>query len=150
MCRRCGLPSSGGYHHIGLNTWNSAGRTSPPPPEGHTGLLHVVILFPNRRELAMALKRVLDHGHDAFTGGQHTPAGEAVDLEAPDGNGLELYYDGPREQWTGGKASRSWTKMFLGSCLRKTCLKSWAPSEAPGLQRTPLSRCLMNNPYRVR
>ena len=97
----------------------------------------------------MALKRVLDHGH-AFTFAHKTPAGEAVYLEDPDGNGLELYYDGPREQWTGGKASRSWTKMFLGSCLRKTCLKSWAPSEAPGLQRIPLSRCLMNNPYRVR
>ena len=103
MCRRCGLPSSGGYHHIGLNTWNSAGRT-PPPPEGHTGLLHIAILYPNRREPARALKRVLDHGHDAFTGGQHTPAGEAVDLEAPDGNGLELYYDGPpraMDRWEG-------------------------------------------------
>ena len=98
----------------------------------------------------MALKRVLDHGHDAFTGGQHTPAGEAVYLEVPDGNGLELYYDGPCEQWAGGKASRSWTKTFFESCLRKTCLKSWAPSEAPGLQRIPLPRCLMNNPYRVR
>ena len=62
--------------------------------------MHIAILYPNRRELVKALKRVLNHGHDAFTGGQHTPAGEAVYLEDPDGNGLELYYDGPHEQWT--------------------------------------------------
>jgi catechol 2,3-dioxygenase len=97
-----------GYHRIGLNTWHSAART-PPPPEGHTGLLHIAILYPNRRELVKALKRVLDHGHDAFTGGQHTPAGEAVYLEDPDGNGLELYYDGPREQCTSQEvAQESW------------------------------------------
>jgi catechol 2,3-dioxygenase len=90
--------SAGGYHHhIGLNTWHSAGGT--PPPEGHTGLFHIAILYPDRRELAKAVKRVLDHGH-TFTGGQQTPAGEAVYLDDPEGNGLELYYDGPREQWT--------------------------------------------------
>ena len=90
--------SAGGYHHhIGLNTWHSAGGT--PPPDGHTGLFHIAILYPDRRELTKAVKRVLDHGH-AFTGGQQTPAGEAVYLDDPDGNGLELYYDGPREQWT--------------------------------------------------
>ena len=90
--------SAGGYHHhIGLNTWHSAGGTPPPP--GHTGLFHIAILYPDRRELAKAVKRVLDHGR-TFTGGQQTPAGEAVYLDDPDGNGLELYYDLPREQWT--------------------------------------------------
>jgi catechol 2,3-dioxygenase len=55
--------SAGGYHHhIGLNTWHSAGGTPPPP--GHTGLFHIAILYPDRRELAKAVKRVLDHGHD--------------------------------------------------------------------------------------
>ncbi len=53
----------------------------------------------NVRELAKAVKRVLDHGH-AFTYAHQTPSGEAVYLKDPDGNGLELYYDGPREQWT--------------------------------------------------
>ena len=89
--------SAGSYHHhIGLNTWHSAGGTPPPP--GHTGLFHIAILYPNRRELAKAVKRVLDHGH-AFTFAQETPAGEAVYLDDPDDNGLELYYDNPREQW---------------------------------------------------
>jgi catechol 2,3-dioxygenase len=89
--------SAGGYHHhIGLNTWHSAGGTPPPP--GHTGLFHIAILYPDRRELAKAVKRVLDHGHD-FTFAHQTPAGEAVYLNDPDGNGLELYYDLPREQW---------------------------------------------------
>jgi catechol 2,3-dioxygenase len=64
--------SAGGYHHhIGLNTWDSAGGTPPPP--GHTGLFHIAILYPNRRELAKAVKRVLDHGH-AFTYAHKTPA----------------------------------------------------------------------------
>jgi catechol 2,3-dioxygenase len=93
--------SAGGYHHhIGLNTWHSAGGT--PPPEGHTGPFHIAILYPDRRELAKAVKRVLDHGHTC-TGGQQTPAGEAVYLDDPDGNGLELYYDLPRERWTDGE-----------------------------------------------
>jgi catechol 2,3-dioxygenase len=89
--------SAGGYHHhIALNTRHSAGGT--PPPEGHTGLHHIAILYPNRREMAKAVKRVLDHGH-VFTYAHQTPAGEAVYLDDPDGNGLELYYDNPREQW---------------------------------------------------
>ena len=62
----------------------------------------MAILYPDRRELAKAVKLVLDHGH-AFTGRQHTPAGEAVYLDDPDGNGLELYYDNPRERWTDGE-----------------------------------------------
>lgn len=90
--------SAGGYHHhIGLNTWDSAGGTPPPP--GHTGLYHIAILYPDRRELAKAVKRVLDHGH-IFTGGQDDNLSESVYLSDPDGNGLELTYDRPRERWT--------------------------------------------------
>lgn len=90
--------SAGGYHHhIGLNTFHSAGGTVPSP--GHTGLYHIAIVYPDRRELAKAVKRVMDHGH-AFTGGQDDGMTEAVYLDDPDGNGLELYYDRPRERWT--------------------------------------------------
>ena len=90
--------SAGGYHHhVALNTWESEGGTPPPP--GHTGLYHFAILYPNRRELAKAVKRVLDHGH-TLTGTQDDGASESVFLRDPDGNGLELYYDRPREQWT--------------------------------------------------
>ncbi|HZA43781.1 MAG TPA: VOC family protein [Rubrobacter sp.] len=113
--------SAGGYHHhIGLNTWHSAGGT--PPPEGHTGLLHIAILYPNRRELAKALKRVLDHGH-AFTFAHKTPAGEAVYLEDPDGNGLELYYDGPREQWIDEEGKPLLNKELFGKLDPKELLE---------------------------
>lgn len=89
--------SAGGYHHhIGLNTWESGGG-SPPPP-GHTGLYHVAILFPNRRELARAVKRLLDQGYP-LSGASDHGVSEAIYLDDPDGNGLELYVDRPREQW---------------------------------------------------
>ena len=90
--------SAGGYHHfVTLITFHSAGGT--PPPAGHTGLYHFAILYPNRRELAKAVKRVLDHGH-ALSGTQDSGASESVFLDDPDGNGIELYYDRPREMWT--------------------------------------------------
>ena len=90
--------SAGGYHHyVALNTFHSAGGASPPA--GHTGLYHFAILYPNRRELAKAVKRVLDHGH-ALSGTQDSGASESVFLDDPDGNGIELYYDRPREMWT--------------------------------------------------
>jgi len=65
---------------------------------GHTGLYHFAILYPNRRELAKAVERVLDSGY-TFTGTQDSGASESIFLLDPDGNGLELYYDRPREQW---------------------------------------------------
>ena len=90
--------SAGGYHHyVALNTFHSAGGT--PPPATHTGLYHFAILYPNRRELAKAVKRVLDHSH-ALSGTQDSGASESVFLDDPDGNGIELYYDRPREMWT--------------------------------------------------
>jgi catechol 2,3-dioxygenase len=89
--------SAGGYHHhIGLNTWN--GRGAPPPPPGTTGLYHVAILYPDRRELARALRRLLDHSI-RLDGASDHGVSEALYLRDPDGNGVELYTDRPPEQW---------------------------------------------------
>ena len=89
--------SAGGYHHhIGLNCWESAGG-KPPPPRA-TGLYHVAILYPNRTELANALKRLSDHNVPLEGAADHG-VGEALYLSDPDGNGLELYWDRPRDQW---------------------------------------------------
>jgi catechol 2,3-dioxygenase len=89
--------AAGGYHHyIGLNTWHSKGGT--PPPEGHTGLQHFAILYPDRRELASAVERLLEHGYPIRAAQDHGVS-IAVYLSDPDGNGIELYYDRPREEW---------------------------------------------------
>jgi catechol 2,3-dioxygenase len=89
--------SAGGYHHhIGLNTWESKGG-SPPPP-GATGLYHHAILYPSRGALARAVRRLLEAGWP-LTGAADHGVSEAVYLDDPDGNGVELYYDRPREQW---------------------------------------------------
>jgi catechol 2,3-dioxygenase len=89
--------SAGGYHHhIGLNTWQSEGGT--PPPEGHTGLLHFAILYPDRHELARAVKRILERGYPIEVGQDHGVS-VSVYLSDPDGNGIELYYDRPRKEW---------------------------------------------------
>jgi catechol 2,3-dioxygenase len=99
-----GLPgaaflAAGGYHHhIGLNTWQSVGGT--PPPEGHTGLHHLAIVFPDRRELGRAVERLLDAGHP-IDGAEDHGGTVSVYLRDPEGNGVELYYDRPREQWFG-------------------------------------------------
>jgi catechol 2,3-dioxygenase len=89
--------SAGGYHHhIGLNTWESA-EGSPPPP-GTTGLYHVAIAYPNRAELADAVRRVLQ-ADLSLDGASDHGVSEAIYLRDPDGNGIELYWDRPREQW---------------------------------------------------
>jgi catechol 2,3-dioxygenase len=89
--------SAGGYHHhIGLNTWESRG--GPPPARGTTGLYHVAIRYPGRRELAVAVRRVLDAGI-ALDGASDHGVSEAIYLRDPDENGLELYCDRPREHW---------------------------------------------------
>jgi len=89
--------SAGGYHHhIGLNTRYSQGGT--PPPEGHTGLLHFAILYPDRRELARIVKRILERGHPIGVGQDHGVS-VSVYLSDPDGNGIELYYDRPQKEW---------------------------------------------------
>ena len=92
--------SAGGYHHhIGLNTWDSKGG-SPPPP-GSTGLYHTAILYPTRPALADALHRVRTAGI-ALDGASDHGVSEALYLRDPDQNGVELYWDRPREQWPVG------------------------------------------------
>ncbi|RVT87114.1 glyoxalase [Rhodobacteraceae bacterium CCMM004] len=96
--------SAGGYHHhIGLNTWESAGATPPPP--GHTGLYHTAILYPDRASLGRAVGRVLDAGL-TLTGAADHGVSEAVYLDDPDGNGVELYRDRPEAAWPRGADGR--------------------------------------------
>ena len=89
--------SAGGYHHhIGLNTWESAGG-SPPPP-GATGLYHLAILYPTRAALADALRRLKAAGV-TLDGASDHGVSEALYLRDPDENGVELYWDRPKEEW---------------------------------------------------
>ncbi|GBD88647.1 catechol-2,3-dioxygenase [bacterium BMS3Abin03] len=89
--------SSGDYHHhIGLNTW--AGPNVTPPPEGHSGLYHFAILYPNRHELAKAFK-ILWEAKYPIDGASDHGVSESIYINDPDGNGIELYCDRPREEW---------------------------------------------------
>jgi catechol 2,3-dioxygenase len=89
--------SAGGYHHhIGLNTWESAGGR--PPEEGTTGLYHLAILYPTRAELADALRRLMKAGIPLEGASDHGVS-EALYLRDPDDNGVELYWDRPEEEW---------------------------------------------------
>lgn len=89
--------SAGGYHHhIALNTWESLGGS--PPPHGATGLYHLAILYPTRAELADALSRLLRAGI-RLEGASDHGVSEALYLRDPDGNGVELYWDRPRDEW---------------------------------------------------
>lgn len=89
--------SAGGYHHhIGLNTWESSGGS--PPPAHATGLYHLAILYPTRAELADALRRVVEAAIPLEGASDHGVS-EAIYLRDPDGNGVELYWDRPKEQW---------------------------------------------------
>jgi catechol 2,3-dioxygenase len=89
--------SAGGYHHhIGLNTWESKGGS--PPPFGSTGLYHFAINYPTRRDLAAALRRLLDAGW-GIDGASDHGTHEAIYLHDPDGNGIELAWDRDPDQW---------------------------------------------------
>lgn len=89
--------SAGGYHHhIGVNTWYSK-NGSPPPPHA-TGLFHTAILYPTRKDLAIGLKRLIDAKYP-LTGASDHGVSEAIYLDDPDGNGVELYWDRPKEKW---------------------------------------------------
>jgi catechol 2,3-dioxygenase len=89
--------SAGGYHHhLGLNTWES--KNGPPAPPGTTGLYHTAIRYPDRKTLADALRRVLEAGIPIDGASDHGVS-EAIYLRDPDGNGVELYRDRPREEW---------------------------------------------------
>lgn len=97
MGRSAAFLSAGGYHHhIGLNTWESRGGS--PPPRGTTGLFHVALLYPSRTALADALKRLTAAGIPLDGAADHGTS-EALYLRDPDGNGVELYWDRPQEQW---------------------------------------------------
>ena len=88
--------SAGGYHHhIGLNTWESKGGSRPP--RGTTGLFHFAIRLPDRPALARTLKRVLDAGIPI--GASDHGVSEAIYFEDPDGNGIEIYRDRPKDEW---------------------------------------------------
>ena len=92
--------SAGGYHHhIGLNTWESAGGAPPPP--GTTGLYHLAILYPNRPTLADALRRLVA-AKVPLDGASDHGVSEALYLRDPDSNGIELYWDRPKEEWPRG------------------------------------------------
>jgi len=94
---RAAFLSAGGYHHhIGLNTWESAGGS--PPPLSSTGLYHFAILMPNRKELARALKRLADHNWPIDGASDHGVS-EAIYLRDRDGNGIEIYADRPQTEW---------------------------------------------------
>ncbi|HTC05156.1 MAG TPA: VOC family protein [Xanthobacteraceae bacterium] len=113
--------SAGGYHHhIGLNTWESRG--GPPPPQGTTGLYHLAILYPTRAMLADALRR-LTEAKIPLEGASDHGVSEALYLRDPDDNGVELYWDRPKEQWprvADGKLAMYTHTLDLMDLLRAT------------------------------
>jgi catechol 2,3-dioxygenase len=89
--------SAGGYHHhIGLNTWS--GRNVPPAPRNTAGLFHLAILYPERRDLAQALRWLLEANYPIDGASDHGVS-EALYLRDPDSNGVELYRDRPEQDW---------------------------------------------------
>jgi catechol 2,3-dioxygenase len=90
------LSADGYHHHIGLNTWESAGGSAPPL--GTTGLFHVALLYPDRKALAQALKRLAEAEYPLEGASDHGVS-EALYLRDPDGNGVELYRDRPQSDW---------------------------------------------------
>ncbi|HYM79781.1 MAG TPA: VOC family protein, partial [Candidatus Limnocylindria bacterium] len=108
--------------HIGLNTWESRGGS--PPRRGATGLYHLAILYPTRASLADALRRLTAAGI-ALDGASDHGATEALYLRDPDGNGVELYWDRPREQWprdAGGRPAMVIEPLDLGDLLKEAPL----------------------------
>src|SRR6267154_6822323 len=112
--------SAGGYHHhIGLNTWESLGGS--PPPSGTTGLYHTAVLYPTRRALADALRRVLEAGIQLDGASDHGVS-EALYLRDPDQNGVELYRDRPQEAWprtSTGELAMFTRRLDLNGLLRE-------------------------------
>lgn len=89
--------SAGGYHHhIGLNTWHS--KNAGPAPANSCGLYHTAILYPTRKDLAVILKRLIDAKYP-MSGASDHGVSEALYMDDPDGNGVELYWDKPKDQW---------------------------------------------------
>jgi catechol 2,3-dioxygenase len=126
--------SAGGYHHhIGLNTWESRGGS--PPPAGTTGLYHTAILYPTRKALADALRRVLGAGVPLDGASDHGVS-EALYLRDPDDNGVELYWDRPPEVWPrtpAGELAMFTRRLDLNGLLRE----NEAPQTAPAVGEGP-------------
>ena len=124
--------SAGGYHHhLGLNTWESRG--GPAPAAGTTGLYHAAILYPTRAALADALRRLAEAGIP-LTGASDHGVSEALYLNDPDGNGLELYWDRPESEWpreSDGSLAMFTRALDVGSLL------ALAPGHAPTNAGTP-------------
>ena len=137
--------SAGGYHHhIGLNTWES--RNGSPPPPGSTGLYHAAIRYPDRASLADAVRRLM-RAHVPLEGASDHGVSEAIYLRDPDGNGLELYVDRPRDQWPrGADGSLQMTTaaldldMLLAEAEPPTPTPASAP--APSLSSTARTRLM--------
>ncbi len=112
--------AAGGYHHhIGLNTWESLGGS--PPPRGSTGLYHYAILYPTRADLADALRRLVA-ASVPLDGASDHGVSEALYLRDPDGNGIELSWDRPQEQWPrtqSGAIAMGTEPLDLDSLLRE-------------------------------
>ena len=117
---RAAFLAAGGYHHhIGLNTWESAGGS--PPPRGTTGLYHVALLYPSRPALADALKRIVAAGVPLQGASDHGVS-EALYLADPDGNGIELYRDRDEAEWprsTDGNLAMGTRPLDLAALLRE-------------------------------
>jgi catechol 2,3-dioxygenase len=127
--------SAGGYHHhIGLNTWESLGG-SPPPP-GTTGLYHTAILYPTRRALADALRRVIAAGIPLDGASDHGVS-EALYLRDPDDNGVELYWDRPQADWPRtpqGELAMFTRRLDLNGLLKEVEPEASAPKVGEGPQ----------------
>jgi catechol 2,3-dioxygenase len=124
--------SAGGYHHhIGLNTWESRG--GPPPPAGSTGLYHLAILYPTRAELADALRRLIE-AKIPLEGASDHGVSEALYLRDPDDNGVELYWDRPKQAWpftADGKLAMFARRLDLTDLLAENEQPTTAKVDAP-------------------
>jgi catechol 2,3-dioxygenase len=112
--------SAGGYHHhIGMNTWESLG--GPPPAPGTTGLYHTAILYPTRADLGDALRR-LKTANISLDGASDHGVSEALYLRDPDQNGVELYWDKPKDQWprkADGSLAMMTARLDLNSLIKE-------------------------------
>jgi catechol 2,3-dioxygenase len=132
--RQAAFLSAGGYHHhIGLNTWESAGGTPPPP--GSTGLYHVAILYPSRADLADALRRLVKAGI-SLDGASDHGVSEALYLRDPDGNGVELYWDRPRPQEQWPRDEKGQIQMFTEALDLQELLEEGSSSVASEASQT--------------
>jgi len=135
--------SAGGYHHhIGLNTWDSA---SGAPPPGTTGLFHLAIRYPTRAALGDALRRLMEH-RVSLDGASDHGVSEALYLRDPDGNGVELYWDRPRETWP--RAEDGSLRMITAP-LDVRALRA-AADEAPAVPETQESSSALSEAMRSR